>query len=520
MDETTRPSQVGPYRLAEPIGRGGMGTVWRAWDERLKRRVAVKHIRSDVQHAKLRERLWREARAAARLNHPAIVHVYDLVESPDGDWIVMELVEGKTVRALIQETGRLPVAQAVKLALHIAEGLAEAHALGIVHRDLKAANVMVTPTGRAKILDFGLAKQLLREEGGDDQEASISTSGLVVGTSYAMSPEQVLGSSLDSRSDLFSLGSLIYEMLTGEPPFRAATSAASMASVLSVQPPPLVDACPDVPQKLSDLASRLLQKDPRFRPQSAREVIWVLTGLTGVSDLQDDSQPPTVAEPAPLLHSSSDARSTGPGLRRRWRVGLLSIAVALALVLAVWLWQPSSEDRRSPSPPETYVVHIRVLDPQGWPVNGAKVTASAGKKSQQLLEGEWEVVISADKAPVDRWISVSAEHERWDADRKRLQLGENPNPQVEIRLKTPESWLRGDVTSGEYGTPLPGVRVSWLDGTLPVEAITDSKGRYALKLPVRREDKVHVRAELEGWMPDDTYCYTSRNTCALALEKR
>src|SRR6185295_17239571 len=145
FDETVRPERIGPYRLAEPIGHGGMGTVWRAFDERLKRQVAIKHIRTDLQLTELRQRLWREAQAAARLNHPAIVHIYDLVEDPAGDWIVMELVEGRTLRSLIQEKGALPFAQAVRLGLDIAEGLAEAHSQGVLHRDLKTSNVMVTP---------------------------------------------------------------------------------------------------------------------------------------------------------------------------------------------------------------------------------------------------------------------------------------------------------------------------------------------------------------------------------------
>lgn len=340
IDGTARPAQVGPYRLGESIGAGGMGTVWRAWDERLRRQVAVKHIRADAQHSKLRERLWREAQTVARLNHPSIVQVYDLVESSEGDWIVMELVEGKTVRALIKESGRLSVEQTVQLALDVAEGLAEAHSQGILHRDLKASNIMVTSAGRAKILDFGLAKQLPHGEGGEDQDASITASGLVVGTCYAMSPEQVLGRPLDARSDLFSLGSLIYEMVTGEPPFRAATSVASMASILSSQPPPLVEDCPEMSQELSGLVGRLLQKDPGFRPQSAREVVRTLTGHAGVSTPQDDSMPATVAEPVPvpLVRGQDGGRpdlSSGSAKRKsqRWAIGLLTVL----LTLGVWL---------------------------------------------------------------------------------------------------------------------------------------------------------------------------------------
>jgi len=335
FDETAAPERVGPYRLAEPVGRGGMGTVYRAWDERLEREVALKQIRTDTELTALRQRLRREARSAARLNHPAIVHVYDLVEDPGGDWIVMEMVDGRTLRRLIQEEGRLPFAQAVRLALDVSEGLAEAHSQGVLHRDLKAANVMVTPAGRAKILDFGLAKLLpggergARGEAGEDQEASLSMPGRVLGTTYAMSPEQVLGKTLDARSDLFALGSLLYEMLAGEPPFLAATPAASLAAILSFHPPPLGEVVPGVPPELSDLVGRLLKKDLQLRPESAREVAGVLAGLSDApavrTVVEEGSQPPTVehlvpAWPPPWTGASApeeSRRSLSPGGRRR-----------------------------------------------------------------------------------------------------------------------------------------------------------------------------------------------------------
>jgi tRNA A-37 threonylcarbamoyl transferase component Bud32 len=521
IDETARPAQVGPYRLAEPIGRGGMGTVWRAWDERLKRQVAVKHIRTDAQHDKLRERFWREAQTAARLNHPSIVHIYDLVESPDGDWIVMELVEGKTIRSLIQETGRLPFAQAVKLALEIAEGLAEAHSHGVLHRDLKAANVMVTPAGHAKILDFGLAKQLPRDAGDEDQEASISTTGLVVGTPYAMSPEQVLGSPLDVRSDLFSLGSLIYEMVTEKPPFRATTSTASMASILSFQPPPLVEECPEVPQELSNLVGRLLQKDPRFRPQSACEVVKVLAGLAGVSATQDDSLPSTVAEPAPLVLGLREERPGLPSidrrkisrLWRRWGLGFLVVV----LTLGAWLW-PRFQTARPPSPkPEAYALRVLVVDPQRRSVD-ATIYPPTGSVLRRLPDGWWEVTIPAGKVPVDGWISIRAEHEDWEANRKDLHLEEDPNPRVVIPLKAPESWLRGEVVDPN-NRPVAGARVSRLEGARE-EAVTGPKGRFELKLPVRPEKRVRLRTEHEGWAPGDDFCFSGRDTCYIVLYRR
>ncbi len=273
--------RIGPYRLIEPLGSGGMGSVWRAWDERLKRPVALKRIlATETEDRKLRERLRREAEAGARLNHPSIVHIYDIVESEASDWIVMELVEGQTLQAILRE-GPLPPERALRLGREIAEGLAEAHANGFIHRDLKGPNVMVTRTGRAKILDFGVAKQIQP----DAQETTLSAPGMVIGTSYAMSPEQAMGLPLDARSDLFSLGSLLYEMVTGVPPFRAETSTATLARVCSFRQRPAAAVRPDMPRELSELIDRLLEKDPVDRPASAVQVAAALDQIAATESM-------------------------------------------------------------------------------------------------------------------------------------------------------------------------------------------------------------------------------------------
>ena len=290
-----------------------MGAVWRAWDERLERWVALKQIRAGAPLHHGRERLRREARAVARLNHPAIVHVYDILEGADGDWIVMELVEGRTLRCLLDEEGALAPARAVRLCREIAEGLAEAHAQGILHRDLKASNVIVGPSGRAKILDFGLAKEIPREGEADSQELTGSTPGVVLGTCFAMSPEQALGRPLDERSDLFSLGSLFYEMLTAEAPFRAESSALALAKVVRDEVPPLQETHPAIPAVVCDLVDWLLQKEPRDRPQSTAEVLAALDTAAGSPGLEGavpahprapaglDDSASTVAEPVARL---------------------------------------------------------------------------------------------------------------------------------------------------------------------------------------------------------------------------
>lgn len=307
-----------------------MGTVWRAWDERLRRHVAIKQVRRD-RAGQGGERLRREARAAARISHPAIVHVYDLLEGDGADWIVMELVSGQSFRQLLDREGRLEVGQALQLGREIAEGLAEAHAHGILHRDLKAANVMVTASGRAKILDFGLAKELRGEGAGTaGSDLSLSIPGAVLGTPFAMSPEQALGHDLDARSDLFSFGSLLYEALTGGAPFRAADVRASLARVLSFRPRPLQEVRPDVPQGLSHLIERLLAKEPAERPASAGEVCEILASLAAQHppgspgstakpfvDGKPPAEAPTLEEPPTVAGGHGAGSGSAVGGERR-----------------------------------------------------------------------------------------------------------------------------------------------------------------------------------------------------------
>lgn len=273
------PHQLGPYRLERVLGRGGMGVVYAAYDRRLERRVAVKRIRAgsdDDLHR--RRRLRREARNTAQLAHPAIVQVFDLIEDEEGDWIVMEMVEGTTL-AQVLEAGPLDVDSTLGIAHQIAEGLAAAHALGIVHRDLKVENVMIMPDGRAKILDFGIAKQLDFAVEGSRQRQPISKTGEVLGTSRTMAPEQARGVAVGPRSDLFSFGVLLYETLTGVSPFRAKTPVGSLARVVAHHPEPIDALDPEIPLALSKLVEHLLQKASELRPVSADEVAHELFEL-------------------------------------------------------------------------------------------------------------------------------------------------------------------------------------------------------------------------------------------------
>jgi eukaryotic-like serine/threonine-protein kinase len=266
--EAIEGTHIGVYRVLGALGSGGMGTVVLAFDARLQRHVAIKRIRAgSATNPLARERFRREAAAAATLNHSAVVQVHDILQEEFGDAIVMEYVEGRTLAQMLSR-GPLPVPEALGIARQVAEGLAAAHGLGLLHRDLKTQNVMVTASGQAKILDFGLAKRM--EPG--SEEDSLTADGALVGTRRAMSPEQAKGGTLDVRSDLFSLGVLIYEICTGRSPFRGDDRGQTLERVIGEAPLPPADLNPRVPAPLATLVGELLEKDPERRPKSASSV--------------------------------------------------------------------------------------------------------------------------------------------------------------------------------------------------------------------------------------------------------
>lgn len=326
-----RPQTIGPYTLGERLGAGGMGEVYQAYDERLDRWVAVKLIRSDhLDKPTVRERFRREARAAARLSHPSIVQIHDVVESDESDAIVMELVEGEPLSSRIAR-GPLPVPEAVRLGKEIAEGLAAAHAKGLIHRDLKPENVMITADGRAKILDFGLAKRL-------EGEASLTADHRVLGTFRSMSPEQARGLALDARSDLFSLGTLLYEMLSGQSPFEGTSTLETLTRICTQQQAALRDANPEVPETLSHLVDRLLEKDPSLRPRTAGEVAQRLERSGDATAVMSGKASATATElPVALRESRAESGVASSPERGRRRGLLAAVGVLLAAGLVGWL---------------------------------------------------------------------------------------------------------------------------------------------------------------------------------------
>lgn len=274
------------YRVDGFIGEGGMGVVYRAYDQKLLRPVAIKVLPAEVtSDADRRKRFLLEARAAARLTHPAIAQVYDVDEHEGTIFIAMELVEGRTIRELVRNH-QLDLLGTLDVGLQVSAGLAKAHESGIVHRDIKPANVIQSPDGHVKILDFGLAKLLTTEAGrstsvgGPDVSTLTQTqAGIIKGTPAYMSPEQIKGEAIDARSDLFSLGVMLFEMATGESPFKRATSTEIMHAIAFSKTPSMLSFQPNLPAEFHRIVSRCLEKEPANRYPDARALIMDLRSL-------------------------------------------------------------------------------------------------------------------------------------------------------------------------------------------------------------------------------------------------
>jgi predicted ATPase len=308
----TQPRMVLHYAIEARLGAGGMGVVYRAVDTRLDRAVALKFLPDLAADAAARARLLAEARAAARLDHPHIGAVFAIEEHDEAPFIVMALVEGRTLAAALEE-GPLEPSDAIAYARQVALGLDAAHAAGVVHRDVKPANLMLTPAGQVKILDFGLARR--------DALDGPTRTGEVVGTPAYLAPEQARGQSVDHRADLWSLGAVLYQMLTGTSPFASdAGFAATLLRVLRDEPPPPSSLRPEVPAELDDVVGRALAKDPDLRYASARELIADLDAVGpavgDVAERRTAERTPRAAEAAASAPARPPTERVAPPVPR------------------------------------------------------------------------------------------------------------------------------------------------------------------------------------------------------------
>jgi len=291
-------SRLGRYEILAPLGAGGMGEVYRARDERLGRDVAIKVLREEGSaDPDLQRRFAVEARSASALNHPNILTVHDVGMEQNIPYIVSELVDGEPLGSLIAR-GKIPLRKVLDIAVQVADGLAAAHQAGIVHRDLKPANIMLTKAGAAKILDFGLAKAVPKEVSGTSTRHTATMPGIIVGTATYMSPEQVRGELLDSRSDQFSFGLVLYEMLTGKSPFARSSDLSTMAAIAEEPAPPIRELNPAVPSPLRWCVERCIGKDRDQRYASTADLKRELETIRDHLDETTAAQPELAAQPA------------------------------------------------------------------------------------------------------------------------------------------------------------------------------------------------------------------------------
>ena len=312
--ELARGEMLGQYRIETKIGQGGMGVVYRAWDTRLDRRIALKVLRPEQLNDPVhRQRLVREARAASALNHPNIVTVHDVGSDRDIYYIAMELVEGRLLDETIPPAG-LPPKQALAYAIQIAAALAGAHAAGIVHRDLKPGNVMITREGLVKLLDFGLARKARLGESGTE---TLTLNAEIAGTPQYMSPEQIRGEAIDYRSDIFSFGLVLYRMLTARDLFAGGSAVEMMNAILTADAAGLAESGPAVPPALESVILHCVEKAPEDRFQSAQDVEYTLEAAAAPLG----PMPPAGAAASPL-------RRYGP-----WTAALV-LSLGLGMLIA------------------------------------------------------------------------------------------------------------------------------------------------------------------------------------------
>jgi serine/threonine protein kinase len=405
------PTRLAHYKVLHKLGQGGMGWVLLAEDTKLARRVALKVMRR--QHAEdeeSRQRFKREAQAAAALNHDHIITIYQVDEDRGVPFFVMELLEGGTLQQRLEYPKPLSIGAAVRIAREIAEGLRHAHERGVVHRDIKPANIWLeSPKGRVKILDFGLARHR-------DTKSGLTQQGEIVGTPHYMAPEQARGKAIDPRTDLFSLGCILYRMTAGKLPFAGETLLATLTAIAVDMPTPVRDLNPLVPPALADLIWRLLAKEPGDRPASAAEVIDDLVAIerdvaggsrSGFNievplSIRRQNQTPLTPFTSTLPHvaaapstkapvaASAPARSASPpSVRTRWLVAVLALAIVGPLLVGLLAWMLSGLWSSSPPPLPRSTASTGRSAPQHKPDLRVVESLAVGSHALSREIGQW-----------------------------------------------------------------------------------------------------------------------------------
>jgi eukaryotic-like serine/threonine-protein kinase len=492
-------SCLGPYEILSPIGAGGMGEVYRARDKKLDRDVAIKVLsQSLAADPDSLARFEREAKAVAALSHPNILSIFDFGTQEGVSYAVMELLEGETLRGKL-EAGSISRKQAVEYALQIAKGLSAAHERGVVHRDLKPENLFIMKDGHLKILDFGLAKREAPVAPGEETSAQTASGqtqpGTVMGTVGYMSPEQVRGLHVDHRSDIFSFGTILYEMLSGKRAFKRATTADTMSAILKEEPPELSESGRSVNISLDHLVRHCLEKDRENRFQSARDIAFALAeasdpaAATGSPPLAEASGP--VAGGLPLAELKAPEESLAPGrkvLSRRTWIALVAAGLA-AIAAAGWLWQRASRTRwaRDTAAPEI----ARLLDADEL----AKAAALVRKARDVLpkdptLEKLWKRAtgeITVESVPPGADVSIrpyGGDPNAWESLGKTpLTKFRFPRGSYLMRVTAPGYIPAVRICAFRFGDPSPFSFRLDKEGSIPAEMVHIPEGKTGVTTP-------------------------------------
>ncbi len=482
-------TKLGPYEIQSPLGSGGMGEVYRATQSSLGRQVAIKVLPPEFASDPDRlRRFEQEARSASALNHPNIISIYDVVFEGANSYIAMEFVDGRTLRDLLG-IGPIPLKKSLQIVAQIADGLAKAHAAGIVHRDIKPENVMVTRDGFVKILDFGLAKLTRPDpEGRESTVAGFSSTqvGMVLGTVGYMSPEQVRGHTADARSDIFSLGATCYEMISGKRAFQGATAADTMSAILKEEPAQLSASVHNLPPALGRVVHRCLEKDPVDRFQSARDLAFNLEMLSR-------------NESSPAVAISVD--------RVRRKLSPLMVAIAVVLAAAAGFVAPRilvRTENRVPVGVRRLTDFVGMEESPALSPDGKSVAFTADLGGRRQV---WVRLLSAGAPLQVTYDDADHQSPRWSADSSSL-IYFSPSPQANGQGQVWEIPALGGTARPIVSSLIPA-DLSHHDKQIAY--LRENQGQIELTVADGDGSNAHLITRLPGdyiysnlrWSPDD-----------------